>query len=83
MLQAVVRMLVIHSYMAISIIFLWQCFCNLYDLILDYYKMKVITIIALVDICFSILIGGEASCQKAIEGAEVFGEDILNFFLVL
>ena len=42
--------------------------------------MKVITIIALVDTCFSILIGGEASCQKAIEGAEVFGEDILNFF---
>ena len=42
-----------------------------------------ITIIALVDICFSISIGGEASCQKAIEGAEVSGEDILNFFLVL
>ena len=39
-----------------------------------------ITIISLVDICFSILIGGEASCQKAIEGAEVSGEDILNFF---
>ena len=39
-----------------------------------------ITIIALVDICFSIVIGGVASCQRAIEGAEVFGEDILNFF---
>ena len=39
--------------------------------------MYVITIIALV-ICFSILIGGEASCQKAIESAEVFGEDIFN-----
>ena len=31
-------------------------------------------------ICFSIVIGGVASCQRAIEGAEVFGEDILNFF---
>ena len=39
-----------------------------------------ITNIALVDICFLILIGGEAGCQKAIEGAEVFGEDILNLF---
>ena len=39
-----------------------------------------ITNIALVDICFSILIGGEARCQKAIGGAEVFSEDILNFF---
>ena len=34
----------------------------------------------LVDICFSIMIGGEASCQKAIEGAEVFVEDIYKFF---
>ena len=39
-----------------------------------------ITNIALVDICFSILIGGEVRCQKAIGGAEVFSEDILNFF---
>ena len=39
-----------------------------------------ITIIALVDICFSILIGGEAGCQKAIGGAEVFSGDILNSF---
>lgn len=31
-----------------------------------------ITIIVLVVICFSILIGREASCQKAIESAEVF-----------
>ena len=38
------------------------------------------TIIALVDVCFSIVIGGVASCQRAIEGAEVFGEDILNFY---
>ena len=38
-----------------------------------------ITIIASVDICHSIVIGGEASCQKALEGAEVSGEDILNF----
>ena len=32
------------------------------------------------DVCFSIVIGGVASCHRAIEGAEVFGEDILNFF---
>ena len=42
--------------------------------------MYVITIIALVIISFSILIGGEVSCQKAIESAEVFGEDIFNIF---
>ena len=82
-LQVVVRMLVIHSYMAISIIFFLAMFLQLiwFDPRLqqdvDDYNY------CLGCICFSILIGGEASCQKAIEGAEVSGEDILNFFLVL